>query len=275
MFSTTKASRKVQKCSELQTNTNSFPAKSVQISHTNRHISQWCASRGFLFAAVHECDNSHQIAASGTGNNHLLQTNDFRIFCIFLHVSGFESLVAKITNTHSVNFGAQGYSHRQFQLLNHQGPVAAFKGGGHVSIKNEQLFGRLVPHVWSRPCRVWHTPGSGTREWSLWVTIPNIQCVRSLDTIFNRVITIAINEFPTEHPLIWSLLGGVRGTKPLDGCWLSCELMVLMEWWIIYIYIYYTHSISERYEDVWGVSAAFQDTIYDILRKFKVVFWLQ
>lgn len=101
MFSTTKASRKVQKCSELQTNANSFPAKSVQISLTNRHISQWCASRGFLFAAVHECDNSHQIAAAGTGNNHLLQTNDFGIFCIFLHVSGFESLVAKITETHS------------------------------------------------------------------------------------------------------------------------------------------------------------------------------
>ena len=125
MFSTTKASRKVQKCSELQTNTNSFPAKSVQISHTNRHISQWCASRGFLFAAVHECDNSHQIAASGTGNNHLLQTNDFRIFCIFLHVSGFESLVAPITNTNSENLGMQNVYHQQFKWLNCQGPIAA------------------------------------------------------------------------------------------------------------------------------------------------------
>jgi hypothetical protein len=47
----------------------------------------------------------------------------FKYSLVFLHVSGFESLGAPITNTNSANLG--GHYHQQFQWLNCEGPIAA------------------------------------------------------------------------------------------------------------------------------------------------------
>ena len=78
-----------------------LPQKVRKFPQKIRKYPQKCANRDFFTdfftAAVHECSKSHQIAAWGNEtcyewNGCMLQRIDSKIFWIFLHVSGFESL---------------------------------------------------------------------------------------------------------------------------------------------------------------------------------------